>query len=63
MKAIVDQDACIGCALCVSMCEDIFNMNEDGLSEAINEDFPISLEDSVTEACDACPVEAIHIEE
>lgn len=63
MRAFVDQDGCIGCALCVSMCEDVFSINEDGLSEAIEEEISISLEDNVTEACEACPVEAISIKE
>ena len=29
MKVFVDQDLCISCGLCISICEDVFSWNED----------------------------------
>ena len=63
MKAIVDQDTCSGCALCVSMCDSVFSMNDEGVSEAIATEIDATLVDDVTEARDCCPVDAISIEE
>ena len=62
MKAIVNQDTCIGCGLCVSLCEEVFTMNDDGLSEAIGEEIAADLVDTAEEACNCCPVDAIVIE-
>ena len=30
MKANVDKDTCIGCGLCPSICEAVFEMDDDG---------------------------------
>ena len=35
MNLKVNQDKCIGCGQCVSICEDVFNFNDDGLAEVI----------------------------
>ena len=29
MKAVVDQDTCIGCGLCPSICEEVFELQDD----------------------------------
>ena len=34
MKAYVDQDTCIGCGLCASVCPEVFEMNDEGKAEA-----------------------------
>jgi ferredoxin len=51
----VDRDACIGCGLCASMCEDVFEMDDD--FKAIVK----SQKDSscVKETIESCPVDAI----
>lgn len=54
----VDQNTCIGCGLCASMCPDVFAMNLDGKSEPIAQ----INEDCAKEAVAACPVTAISIE-
>ena len=59
MKAYVDQDLCISCGLCVSTCEEVFHWNDDDKAEAIDEEVAAGLEDSVKEAIDGCPTEAI----
>ena len=59
MKAYVDQELCISCGLCVSVCEEVFHWNDDDKAEAIDEEVAAELEDSVQEAIDGCPTEAI----
>lgn len=54
----VDQNICIGCGLCASMCPDVFAMNLDGKSEVIAQ----VNEDCAKAAVTACPVSAITIE-
>jgi ferredoxin len=63
MKAIVDQDTCIACGLCIDLCPDVFHEGPEG--KAIAVDGPISEEneDTARDAADQCPVEAIAIEE
>lgn len=62
MKAYVDESLCIGCAMCASMCEAVFSMNEDGISEAIHAEIEGDLLAEAEEARDCCPVDAIVIE-
>jgi ferredoxin len=54
----VDQNICIGCGLCASMCPDVFAMNLDGKSEVISQ----TNEDCAKAAVAACPVSAISIQ-
>lgn len=60
MKAVVNQEGCISCGLCVSTCPEVFSFNEDGLAEATgqltNENFA-----SAESARSACPVAVIDI--
>lgn len=63
MKAIVDQDTCIGCQLCVGVCPEVFSMGDDGKSHAISGDIPSGEEDNAIDSRDSCPVSAISIEE
>jgi ferredoxin len=68
-KIKVDPVKCIGCGLCVSMAEEIFEMNDQGKSEVILNDSSESccescqecggLEEKIQEVIKACPVEAI----
>lgn len=63
MKAIVDQDTCISCGLCVSVCPEVYSFNEDEKSVAIDGDIPKECEESAKEGRDSCPVDAIDIKE
>jgi len=54
----VDQNTCIGCGLCASMCPDVFVINEDGKSEVIAQ----TNETCAKQAALACPVSAITVE-
>lgn len=62
MKAVVNQDLCIGCGLCCGMCDAVFRMNADGKSEAYQEATKANQSD-VQSAMDSCPVTAIHWED
>ena len=57
MKAIVNQDTCIGCGLCISTVPEVFEVNADGKAEAYGH----SSEEN--KAIDACPVQAISFDD
>lgn len=59
MKIKVNQDACIGCGACAATAEDLFVLNEDGLSEAKVEEVPKDKEEAAQEALECCPTGAI----
>lgn len=62
MTIQVDESLCIGCAMCVSMCDSVFAMNEDGISEVIATELTNDMMEEAEEARDCCPVDAIVIE-
>ncbi|WP_350343451.1 ferredoxin [Proteinivorax tanatarense] len=62
MKAIVDQEACIGCGLCPNICPEVYEMTDDDEKAiAIDEEIPEDKVDSAKEAADACPTDAIKV--
>ena len=66
MKAIVNQDSCIGCGLCISTVPEVFEVNADvfivfsaaGRAGASGHTTTEN-KSAVQEAIDACPVQAI----
>ncbi|MDO4199229.1 MAG: ferredoxin [Clostridia bacterium] len=60
MKVKVNQE-CIGCGMCIDMCPEVFEYNDEGLSSVKSEEADDSLKDSITEAQQACPVDAIEL--
>lgn len=51
----VDKEKCIGCGLCASICEEVFEMGDDGKAQVkAQKNIPC-----VKEAIDQCPVNAI----
>lgn len=62
MKATVDADTCIGCELCVDTCRAVFKMNN-GIAEVKADPVPPEAEADCREAAEACPVQAIAIED
>ena len=62
MKASVDKDTCIGCGLCPSVCEEVFQMDDDGKAEAVAEPKSVDVIDRTKEAEAGCPVSAITVE-
>ncbi|MBO1225414.1 MAG: ferredoxin [Candidatus Scalindua sediminis] len=62
MKAIVNQDECTGCELCVQTCPEVFEMQDDLAVVKANE-VPADAEETCRQAVEECPVECISIEE
>jgi len=62
MKCRVDPDLCTGDDICVQVCPEVFEIEDDKAIVKMDE-IPEDLQDSVREAADSCPSEAIIIEE
>ena len=62
MKAHVDHDTCIGCGVCPSVCPEVFEMRDDGLSHVLVDTVPAGAEDAAKDAEESCPVDAITVE-
>ncbi len=59
MKVKVNQDSCIGCGACASICEDVFEIGDSGLSEVKVKEVPEDKKDACKEAIESCPTAAI----
>jgi ferredoxin len=62
MRAIVDEETCIGCGLCAETCPEVFEMIDDKARSKVDE-VPENVVETCKEAAENCPVEAIQIEE
>ena len=58
MKYVVN-DQCIGCGLCADTCPIVFQMTDEGVAKAIENEVPEEARESAAEAKDNCPVGAI----
>lgn len=56
-RAIVDQDSCISCGLCISVCPGAFRFGASKKSECYNPDG--ATEEEIQQAIDGCPVQCI----
>ena len=61
MKAIVDNEKCIGCGLCAGLCPEVFVMKEDGKAYVFSEVVPAGAADTCRQSAEQCPVGAIEI--
>lgn len=62
MKPIVNQELCIGCGQCEAICPEVFRL-DDGKSHVLKLDDYTPFKEKIDQAVDACPVQAISMEE
>ena len=60
MKVTIDENACVGCGLCVNTCPDCFEMAENGVAKVKSSECSSC---DLKEIANQCPVSAIKIEE
>ena len=63
MKAIVKNDACIGCSACAAIEPEVFEINDNGIAEVKVSTIADDKQESTKEAADSCPTGAIEIAE
>ncbi len=59
MKVVVNRDNCIGCGACQSICPEVFQIDDEGISTVICDDFSKINETDLMDAIDGCPTSAI----
>lgn len=59
MKIKVNQDACVGCGACTNVAEDLFEIDDNGLSKEKKDVVPEGKEEEAKEAIETCPTGAI----
>ena len=65
-KIIVDKNICIGCGFCAANCEEIFNIEDDGLASTKDNNLDNMSEEekeTILDIKEGCPVGAIKVEE
>lgn len=63
MKVKVNRDSCIGCGACAAICDEVFEIDDEGLSVTKTEDVLEDKKQEVQDAADSCPTGAIEVEE
>ena len=66
MKVKVNKDACIGCGACAAICEAVFMLNDEGLSEVKEEakkEIKKDDKQAVIDSAESCPTGAIEVTE
>jgi len=62
IKVVVDRDLCQDHGQCVFAAPQVFELDEEGKLDVLQEEVGEDLRDAVEEAADVCPVQAITIE-
>jgi ferredoxin len=57
----VDRGRCCGYAVCVGMCPEVFDLDDDGLAHVVIDPVPIKFEDAIKHAEASCPEAAITV--
>ena len=61
LRISIDHDVCVGNAMCTTIAPDVFQLNEERQSEAVN---PAGdAVEQILEAAENCPVSAITVED
>lgn len=59
MKIKIDKEKCIGCGTCVALASKSFKLGDDGKAQPLEP--PGDDEETIKEAIDSCPVDAIEL--
>jgi ferredoxin len=59
MRIAVDDDRCAGRGMCLTLCPEVFALNDDGYTEAQVLDIPVEFAAAVQRAVECCPEHAI----
>ena len=59
MKCKVNKDVCIGCGACQAICDEVFQIDDDGVATVVTNEISDDLVESVIDAKEGCPVGAI----
>lgn len=60
MKAKIEKDACIGCGACQAICEEVFEITDDGYAIAKDEKIEDEeVKENAISAMEGCPTSAI----
>lgn len=59
MKVKVNRDNCIGCGACESIYPEVFQLDDEGISTVVCEDFSKAEDDKLNDAVESCPTGAI----
>ncbi len=59
MKVKVNQEACIGCGACEAISDELFKINDAGLSEPVSEEVSEDKVETAKEIIESCPTGAI----
>jgi ferredoxin len=63
MKVSVDFDTCDGNAVCMSICHEVFELDDDGILHLLQEHPGEELRDKVKGAERSCPTQAITVQD
>ena len=63
MKVVVKRDDCISCGACESVCSDVFQLDDEGISSVNEKNLIDADKELVKEAAASCPTSAINVEE
>ncbi len=63
MKIKINKDKCLGCATCVALAPEVFEIGEDGKSKVKNGADLEKNKEQIKQAKEACPTQAIEVEE
>lgn len=63
MRVTADTDTCIGNGDCTRICPEVFGVDDEGQVRILDDQPGTELYESVREAVDGCPVDALTLDE